>query len=218
MRIFKVALAILVAAAMGFVVLSSALAERGGTKGPKFQLFGTATDSVDPENATNEVLKINNTSDFGGASRDLHKNTQAEEIDNQVQLKYFIAGTKTCILGSPRIQLAIDRDGDGNRDGNAFGYLGDKPFGGLCPPNAWTLEDMTNAQQKWDLSQLGGGMTLSWDQMEVFLRTASPNYQILRGTLVEDPGVGPGSSGITYFDNIVIGNRTINDHSDTAGH
>ena len=138
---------------------------------------------------------------------DLHKNTQAEEIDNQVQLKYFFAGTKTCVLGSPRIQLAIDRDGDGDRDGNAFGYLGDKPFGGLCPPNAWTLEDMTNAQQKWDLSQLGGGMTLSWDQMEVFLRTTNPNYQILRGTLVEDPGVGPGSSGITYFDNIVIGNR-----------
>lgn len=49
----------------------------------------------------------------------------------------------TCGLGSPRVSLAIDRDGDGDSDGNAFGYLGTSPAFAACPQRTWLFEDFT---------------------------------------------------------------------------
>jgi len=37
---------------------------------------------------------------------------------------------------------------------------------------------------------------------------------VLRGSLVEDPGA---SSGRTFYDNVVIGNRMLRDASDSTG-
>ena len=180
-------------------------------------MVGSAVFTVDPQNATNEVFAVDNTNDFGGAYRALPKGTKADQLDNQVQLDYFFQGTKTCAAGSPRIQLGIDTNGDGTRDGNAFGYLGDKPFGGLCPANMWVLEDMTDGAAKWDLSQLGGSMTNTWDQMEAFLAGAYSNYQMLTGFLVEDPTyTGGPPPGVTYYDDFVMGNRTLSTHADAA--
>jgi hypothetical protein len=211
----KVAMLMLAFGALA-AVAPAAFAEEGGTHGQKFQLFGSARDDIDPQNPTNQVISIENSATaFGGATRVIIKGTQVAEMDNQVQLKYYFVGTKTCLAGSPRIQLSIDRDGDGDSDGNAFGYLGDKPFGGGCIPERWTFEDMTNEQAKWDLTQFGGSFTNTWDQMEAFF-AVNPNHQVLRGTLVEDPTTGGASPGKTFYDNLVIGNRTLDDHADTT--
>jgi hypothetical protein len=105
--------------------------------------------------------------------------------------------------------LAIDTDGDGTSNGNAFGYVGNAPFGAGCLTGVWDFNDMTDAIGRWDLSQLGGGMTLNWDAMETFLATTYPSYQILRGTLVED-----GYPGDTFYDLITIGDCTLDGHED----
>ena len=137
-------------------------------------------------------------------------------LTNQVQVKYLFVD-RTCGGGSPRVQLGIDRDGDGKFDGNAFGYLGDKPFGGACLPGVWLFEDMTNAVAKWDISQLGGPQTINWAGMVAFIQTLYPNHKVVNGVLVDDScGFFAAACGRVFFDNVVIGNQTINDHSDTA--
>ncbi|HYG81592.1 MAG TPA: hypothetical protein VD861_14450 [Pyrinomonadaceae bacterium] len=171
-----------------------------------FTLFGDMQTDTDPENPSNEVFSIDPEflGDSGGVSKTLPAGTQAPEIDNQVQLKYYHVAPKTCTAGSPRVQLRIDSDGDGDGDFNAFGYVGHLPFGGGCVTGAWDFNDMTDNVGRWDLSQGGGGMTLTWDAMELFLAAAYPNYQILSGSVVED-----GYLGKTYYDNIVIGDCSL---------
>src|SRR5205807_4958151 len=121
---------------------------------------------------------------------------------NQVELKYYFAGTKKCGGGSPRIQLGISGDGDGTfnqfpggPDQNAFGYLSDSngfqtgcPF---VPNNQWAHEDMTNSAPKRDLIQwnttygsgafcTGGNPFLcTWAQMVTFFNTRLPNHRVL---------------------------------------
>lgn len=203
---------------VGLAVPVGARAENGGTKGQQFILFGGATDTLDPGNATNETLLFDTTGDARpGVFRKINPGTTIEMLKNQVQVKYFFVN-RTCVGGSPRIQLGIDRDGDGQFDGNAFGYLGDKAFGGDCAPGTWVFEDMTNAAPKWDLGQFGGPQTITWEAMEAFFRTNFPQHKVVNGVLVDDScGFQSSSCGVVHFDNVVIGNRSINDHGDTTG-
>lgn len=190
--------------------VTSTRGEDGG-KGQTFLSFGLVSEVQDPENPTNEVIAFDaTTATPAGVFRNFHKGTKIVELDNQVQLKYYFVG-RTCTLGTPRIQLAVDLDGDGNSNGNAWGYLGDQAFGGGCVAGQWRFEDMTNNAPKWDLSQLGGGMTHTWDTMEAFL-AAFPNHEVLSGMLVDDPY----GFGRVYFDNVVMGNREIDNHEDVA--
>jgi hypothetical protein len=202
---------------LGFVLVialtSATIPTRGeeGDNGQAFQAFGAVSEAQDPENSTNEVIAFDATTTTpAGVFRYLHKGTKVAQLDNQVQLKYYFVG-RTCTLGTPRIQLAIDTDGDGRSNGNAFGYLGDQAFGGGCLAGQWRFEDMTNNAPKWDISQLGGGMTHTWDSMETFF-AAFPNHQVISGALVDDPY----GFGRVYFDNVVIGNREIDTHEDVA--
>jgi hypothetical protein len=122
-------------------------------------------------------------------------------------------GTKA---GSPRLQLAIDSDGDGDFDANAFGYVGNQTFGCGRGQNTWESNDLTDNVARWDLSKLGGSMTLTWDQMETFLATNFPNYQILSATLADDSGgFNQDAAGKAYYDNLTVGNCVLNDASDT---
>lgn len=181
--------------------------------GCQFTLFGAMKPDTDPENPSNEVISIDPTfvGDFGGATIDLPAGTKAENIDNQVNLKYFFVPPRTCIAGSPRIQLRIDKDGNGTGDFNAFGYVGHTAFGGGCLTGVWDFNDMTDNVARWDLSQGGGAPNLTWDVMETFLSTTYPNYQILRGSLVED-----GYLGKAYYDLLTIGDCTLDGHEDLA--
>ena len=199
-----------------------AMAEPGGG-GDKFSPLGApfapVVKDVDPENSTNQVISWTtgptHPEGSAGVVRQLNRRTQIDQLDNQIQVKYYFDGGRTCIGGAPRIQLAIDTDGDGASNGNAFGYLGDQAFGGGCPTGTWVFEDMTNAAAKWDLTQFPGGtFTNTWDQVEAFF-AAFPEHRILRGSLVDDAcSFAPTACGKAYFDNLVIGNQELDDHGD----
>jgi hypothetical protein len=205
-------------------------------KGGVYFLFGTAKNDSDPQNPFNEVISFDTTDPaaIAGAFRRLGDQVQARMLTNQIELKYFLVG-RTCGSGSPRIQLGISGDGDGNfnqfpggPDQNLFGPLGDKPFGGGCLPDQWVHEDMTNNVPKWDLSQYafagaaafcgGNAMTCTWQQAVTFLQTVFPNHRVLNANLVDDAGsffaLG---RGCAYFDLVTTGARTLNDHTDTSG-
>lgn len=204
-------LAIVSLALVAALLFAAAPSGAQSSTGCQFTLFGDMQTDTDPENASNEVVSIDPefVGDFGGVNKALPAGTKAEDIDNQVNVKYYFVSPKTCTLGSPRISLRIDSDGDGDVDFNAQGNLGPLPFGGGCVTGTWTFADLTDAAPRWDLSQGGGGMTLNWDAMELFLSTTYPNYQIIRGTLVED-----GYLGKTYYDLLTIGDCTLDGHED----
>ena len=82
-------------------------------KGGTYFLFGTAKNDVDPQNQFNEVISFDTTDPnaIAGAFRRLGDKVQVGMLTNQVELKYFFAGTKKCGGGSPRIQLGISGNG-----------------------------------------------------------------------------------------------------------
>ena len=132
----------------------------GGQNG--FLLGGTAQNALDPENSSNQVIRINTTpppecSAAGGFTNcpagtvSRHLDAKITQLDNLLEFKsYFL--NRSCGGGSPRIQLLIDVNGDGMADGNAFGYTA-PPFAG-CPPNRWQYDDLTDELPRWDASQL----------------------------------------------------------------
>lgn len=195
-------------------------------QGSSFELFGAAKRDLDPENPSNEVISFDTTdpSAIAGVVRELGNRVKVRMLDNQVEVKYHYVG-RSCGGGSTRFQLGIDGDGDGKfdqfpggPDQNAFGYLGDKPFGGGCLANQWIFEDMTNAVPKWDLSQFGGPMTTPWEAMETFFDIAFPNHQVLNVVLVDDSGGFVATNrGCAYFDLVSAGGRTVARHADTGG-
>jgi hypothetical protein len=193
--------ALLMVAALLLLPASAALADESG-----FRYFGSAGKSSDPQNPANDVVRIQTSASppvAGGVSRRL--GDKVPDLDNQLSVKYFMqAGT--CQLGSPRYQLAIDTDGDGNSNGNAFGYLGLTPSF-ICPTatNNWEYEDLTDADLEWDITQFGGPFYNTWDQVEAFF-VAFPNHKVLRGALVQDP-----YDMTAFYDNITIGNGTLSD-------
>jgi hypothetical protein len=146
--------------------------------GGGFLLGGTAQLDEDPENPANDVIRIrtNMPPFFGTVSRTV--NVKIDKLDNMLEFKaWFYVGVaepvgKSCVGGAPRLQLAIDLNGDGSSDGNAFGYFGPSPSFTLCPQNTWLYEDLTggdgitglgpipstgfmtpNEETEWDLTQ-----------------------------------------------------------------
>jgi hypothetical protein len=207
----------------------------------RWLLGGTAQLAQDPENPANDVIRIDtSTGGFGTVSRTV--NVKADKLDNMLEFKsWFEAGPppKTCIGGSPRFQLAIDLDGDGDSDGNAFGDTGINGSGTGCPQETWLYEDLTggdgvtglgltpstghttpNEENEWALAQLGGpgvpGAGVPWSVAETFL-AAFPFHKVCTVALVDDTFGAPGMSGIAYYDIISGGRATFEDRHDIAG-
>ena len=146
-------------------------------------------------------------------------------LDHQINLKYYFPSLpRTCSGGSPRVEIAIDGDGNGRfdqfpggPDQNAFGYVGHAPFGAGCITGEWDVIDMTDNIGRWDLSQFGGGMTLTWDQAEAFITATFPNHRVISGALVDDScSFAPGSCGQAYYDLFTFENRTLEQDQDTV--
>ena len=189
--------------------------------GHKYELLFAMEDNQDPQNPTNDTISVVATTAFpagvGVAFRNLPPGIKIPALDHQINLKYFFP-TRTCSNGGPRIQLSIDTDGDGNPNGNAFGYVGHAPFGAGCITGEWDIIDMTDNIGRWDLSQLGGGMTMTWDLAEAFI-SAFANHQVLSGSLVDDGCAGGGATacGLAHYDLVTIENRTLENDQDTVG-
>jgi hypothetical protein len=206
-----------------------------------FLLGGTAQHALDPENSSNDVVKINTSlalgqcapplflnCPFGTVSRTV--NTRIAKLDNMIEFKAFFVPPKTCIGGSPRIQLAIDLDGDGQSNGNAHGNFGPGPFGTGCPPAlVWHYEDLTDVAPRWDVTQLLGAgeidpldlgavnpFLVPWPLLESLVGTF-PHHMVCTVALVDDTFGAPGMSGIAYYDLFSAGRDTWVDRDDTAG-
>lgn len=212
--------------ALGYTELTSA--DPAGAQeelpglGHKFELYFAMQDDKDPQNPTNDVISVLTTNQYpagiGVAYRNLPPGIKITALENQLSVRYYFpVPGRTCAGGSPRIQLAIDRDGDGTFDGNAFGYLGHAPFGAGCVTGDWDYIDMTDNIARWDLSQLGGGMAMTWAQVEAFVTSAYPHHKVLSGSLVDDSGsFSPASVGQAYYDLLTIENRTLENDQDTV--
>jgi hypothetical protein len=191
----------------------------------KFQLIGTATNSKDPVNSKNGVLAITRTAGGAfGAARTL-VNTKITTLDDQISVSYYFPTPRSCGGGAPRIQLAIDTNGDGVSNGNAFGYIGPPPNFTGCDQNAWRHEDMTissteNAAQanRWDLSQFGGPFLTSWDGVETFFQQPQfMDHRVLTGSLADDTfPAAPGGEGTAFYDDLTIGFHTWEDATDST--
>lgn len=211
----------------GVLLVALASISQGNAPRQHFLLFGTAEDDLDPENAANEVLSIVNPTDFtfGLAFRDLR--VKIDTLDNQLQFKYFYP-SRTCGGGAPRISLRIDSDGDGRPNFTAHGHV--NPGGNFtdCPMGEWRFEDLTDDQERWEVTPggalgagvcapIGGATDCTWSQLETAVATTFPNHQVLWGILVEDSGSFFGAAaGLGFYDNVTIGNGTIQNHDDTA--
>jgi hypothetical protein len=221
-RATRITIALLLA--FGAAVAGVAAGGDGGGYG--FLLGGTAQNSRDPENPANETIRIDtSTGGFGTVSRPL--NTKISTLDNQLELKAYFVAPKTCVGGSPRVQLAIDLNGDGQSDGNAHGYVGTLPFGAGCVSNVWQYFDLTDLVARWDVTQLTGvgelvlpggqnPFTVPWDVFEAAV-SLFPLHKVCSGALVDDTFGIPGMSGIAHYDLISIGRATWSNHRDTAG-
>ena len=185
--------------------------------GFKFELFFSMVDAPDPLNPTNQVISVDTTGGaIGVALRKLNPGVKIATLTNQLQLKYFFP-VRSCGGGSPRFQLAIDTDGDGNSNGNAFGYVGHAGFGGGCLTGVWDFVDMTdNVPSRWDLTQFGLGLH-TWQTAVAAVTTAFPNHRVLRGSLVDDSsGFSADATGQAFYDLVTIGHRTLENFDDTV--
>jgi hypothetical protein len=231
MKKWVLALAALVVLAPG---AASVLANGGGGGGGGnddrvFLLGGTAQHAQDPENSTNDVIRISTLDPplFGTVGRQL--GVKIATLDNELEWKSYLVAPKTCVGGSPRMQLAIDLNGDGVSDGNAHGNFGPGPFGTGCVSNAWQYQDLTDQAPRWDVTQLTGvgeiplplpgnvnPFLVPWDLLETLV-SSFPLHRVCTGQLTDDTFGIPGMSGIAYYDLISIGDATWNDRNDTLG-
>jgi hypothetical protein len=200
-----------------------------------FLLGGTAALDRDPENPVNTVIRIRTdvAPFFGTVSR--RANVPVDRLDNMLELKAWFTAPMSCAGGSPRIQLAIDSDGDGQSDGNAFGYFGPPPNFTACPTETWLYEDLTgagdvaitapplfpstgrttpNEELEWDLTQFGGAFYNTWSEVETFF-SAMPSHRVCSVALVADTFL-PIMSGTSYYDLLSGGRATFTDEDDVV--
>ncbi len=193
-------------------------------EGFKFELLYNAKKAKDPLNLANEVVKIDTTAgQIGVIQRKLYPGVNIAELTDQLQLKYYFPPQipqRTCSAGSPRIQLAIDLNGDGHSDANAMGYVGHAGFGGGCVTGAWDFIDMTDSVMfRWDFSQfpppVGPNVSYNWSQAVAALNLSFPNHKVLRASLVDDSGsFDVAAAGVAYYDLVTMGHRTLENWSD----
>jgi len=187
--------------------------------GHKFELLFAMMNDQDPQNSDNDVISLVATpTAIGVAVRDMLPDVKIETLTNQISLKYYFLGTRTCDGGSPRIQLYID-PGDGTKPRNAFGYISKLPGGG-CPSNMWQFQDMANLSDpvaEWDLTQFGGAYANTWGQVVTFFDTVYPNHVVLSGGVYDDScSFDPLACGKAYYDLLTVENRTLENRQDTV--
>jgi hypothetical protein len=127
-------------------------------------------------------------------------------LDGRASVQYYFVGPVTCGNGVPRLQVAIDTDGDGVSNGNAFAYVGTAPSFTGCASDTWVTQNFDDGATRWDWTQLGSSaFVTSLDDMIAGL----PGAKMLRGSIVFDPtwaGFTPGvGAGTAYFDNFILG-------------
>jgi hypothetical protein len=144
-------------AALGFV---SALALFSGVAAAAagYSLFGDA-QIVSPGNASPHAVQIRSDADpgFGGIRYDVPTGTTFADLD-QLATDFMPESDDLCVGGSPRFQLGIDTDGDGDRDASIFAYFGPDSASPACVSGVWqNTTDLLDPAKLLDTSQLAAG-------------------------------------------------------------
>jgi hypothetical protein len=97
----------------------------------------------------------------------------------------------TCRDGSPRFQINVDTDGDGDFDANVFAYV--EIPGQLCPTGGDTGDLAETGGPgdlllRWDTSQLVSGTQITTYTATAALFAAHPNWSVIGIQLVVDAG------------------------------
>jgi hypothetical protein len=203
--------------------------------GHKFELLGVMVRDTDPENAFgksggsgggvggNETISATMTpTSVALAFRNLPPGIKITALTNQLGLKYYFVGPRTCGGGSPRITLLIDADGDGDFDFAAHGHV-NPPVYTACVADKWTYEDLADDLPRWEVTPGGAvpGIPVfpftPWKIFAATVTTAFPNHKVLAGFLVEDScSFFAAACGKAYYDLVTIENRTLETWHDTT--
>jgi hypothetical protein len=146
----------------GAVALALALGAATTMLAAGYTLFGGAT-IVSPGNASPHAVQLVSntgntatTDDFSGIRFDVPAGTTFADLGT-LSSDFMPEADDTCVGGSPRFQIAIDTDNDGDRDGNIFAYFGTDSGSPACVPGVWqNTTDLLEAGKLLDTSQLGG--------------------------------------------------------------
>jgi hypothetical protein len=169
-----------------------------------YSLFGDAA-YVSPGNASARAVQLSSdtTGTFSGISYGVEDDVTFADLTTLSSDYQFESGS--CIGGSPRFQIGIDTDGDGDRDANIFAYFGTDSGGAACDTSgAWAnTGDFLEAGRLLDTSQLGGTFYDTY-------ANALANYGAMSVTgisLAEDSG-WTGTEQVVNIDNTMINDVT----------
>jgi hypothetical protein len=121
----------------------------------------------------------------------------------------FYVETGDCGGGSPRFEVALDTDDDGEFDGNVFVYLGPAPSFSGCPTGVWTSSGnlVPAADGRWDGSQIVPGTQIS---SHAALSALFGDATVLDVSLVVDGGWAvAGSRQVIRVAEAVVNGRTL---------
>ena len=200
----------------GTAVSESVAAERraGARASGRYRLGGTATLVEGPGvRPANHVLRID-TSDDGLEGRAYrYLATQASDLTGAIYFDYYVE-SGDCGSGSPRVALGVDIDGDGTVEGYLHGLVDPKTRG--CPEakGNWAHVDLTDGAHRWVTGTLG----LELPYVAPWKRVVSNlgSHEILTGILVDDSYWSATAAGVAYYDNVTIGERTLDGPTDVV--
>jgi hypothetical protein len=124
-----------------------------------YTLFGDAEYVSPGDGGSGRAVQIRSDASpgFGGIDYDVPAGTTFANLDI-LSTDFMPELDDLCLGGSPRFQIGIDMDGDGDRDGNIFVYFGIDSASPPCVPGAWqNTTDLLNTGKLLDTSQLPGG-------------------------------------------------------------
>ena len=205
--------------------------------GHKFELLGVMVRDTDPENAagnpgssgggagSNEGISATMTpTTVALAFRNLPPGIKITALTNQLGLKYYFVGPRTCGGGSPRLTLLVDTDGDGDTDFAAHGHV-NPPAYTACSQNKWVYEDLADDLPRWEVTPGGAVPDIPvfpftpWKPFAAAITAAFPNHRVRAGFLVDDScSFFPAACGKAHYDLVTIENRTLEIWQDTVKH
>jgi hypothetical protein len=182
---------------VGCVALSSQAAQ-------PWALFGDAQFVREGGKGNKWVVELSSIDDsFSGVSFSPRKNTTFADL-RELSASYNVVEGRFG-GGSPRFQVALDNDGDGDSDGNVFVYLGtppnfdDEPSGWESTGNLLLSEDL-----RFDLTQFGGPFYGSYEDALELVGDA----EVVSVNLVVDAGWL--TDQVILFDDIRVDNFKLN--------
>lgn len=170
-----------------------------------YSLFGEAS-LVSPGNNSPTAVQTVSDDDpgFGGIDFTVPEGLTFDQLDT-LATDYNVTDD-SCAAGSPRYQINLDTDGDGDTDGSAFSYIGPPPSYTGCPTGWQSTGNLVEDTDLIDTSQLGG----AFYEPVLTAQTRLAGATITGIQLVTDSGFAfPDGEQTILFDNAVINDTTI---------